>query len=143
MGNNKIQEIYTRLAEDKAFAEELKNFVKGKKFTSLEDEAMTFVEFAQSKNYDISLEAFKAFIENQCKALNEEELDSVNAAGLASIFANAIINKKSGGLCLGAGIGWGEASGYGDTKCYIIGEGLGVSWEKSNWYEETMSGSKK
>jgi hypothetical protein len=143
MENNKIQEIYNRLATDQAFAEELKKFIAGKKFASLEEEAATFVEFAKSQGYDITLEGLKAFADAQCKALNEEELDSVNAAGLASMVADAIVNKKSGGLCLGVGIGWGESSGFGYTMCYIVGEGLGAAWEKSDWYETTMTGSKK
>ena len=129
MENNKIQEIYTRLTTDHAFAEELKKFIAGKKCASLEDEAVTFVKFAKSQGCDITLEELKAFAETQCKALNEEELDSVNAAG--------------GGLCIGLGFGWGEASGLGDTMCYVVGEGLGVSWKDSDWYESTMRSSKK
>ena len=129
MENNKIQEIYNRLTTDQAFAEELKKFIADKKFASLEDEAAAFVEFAKSQGYDITLEDLKAFAKTQCKALNEEELDSVNAAG--------------GGLCIGLGVGWGEASGFGDTMCYVVGEGAGVSWKDSDWYEAAMRGSKK
>ena len=129
MKHNKIQEIYTRLATDQAFAEELKKFAEGKQIASLEEDAAAFIEFAKLQGYDISIDELKAFAEAQCKVLSEEELDSVNAAG--------------GGLCIGLGFGWGEASGLGDTMCYVVGEGLGVSWKDSDWYESTMRSSKK
>ena len=129
MKHNKIQEIYTRLTTDQAFAEELKKFEEGKEITSPEESAAAFIEFAKLQGYDISIDELKAFAEAQCKVLSEEELDSVNAAG--------------GGLCIGLGFGWGEASGLGDTMCYVVGEGLGVSWKDSDWYESTMRSSKK
>ena len=134
-----IQEIYNRLTTDQTFAEELKKFVENREIESAADEAALLVEFAKSQGYDITLEGLKAFADAQCKALNEEELDSVNAAGLASMVADAIVIKKSGGLCLGVGIGWGQSSGFGYTMCYIVGEGLGAAWEKSDWYETAMT----
>ena len=129
MENNKIQEIYTRLTTDQDFAEELKKFAAGKQIASLEEDAAAFIEFAKLQGYDVTIDELKAFAETQCKALSEKELDSVNAAG--------------GGACVGLGFGWGEASGFGDTMCYIVGEGLGVSWKDSDWYETAMTGSKK
>ena len=129
MENNKIQDSYTRLTTDQAFAEELKKFEEGKEITSPEESAAAFIEFAKLQGYDITIDELKAFAEAQCKVLSEEELDSVNAAG--------------GGLCIGLGFGWGEASGLGDTMCYVVGEGLGVSWKDSDWYESTMRSSKK
>ena len=119
MENNKIQEIYNRLTTDQAFAEELKKFIADKKFASLEDEAATFVEFAKSQGYDITADDMQAFIESQCKALTEEELEKINAAG-------------AGGFCLIIGWGWNEAYGIGWTKCSIIGAGLGPTWKDSN-----------
>ena len=119
METNKIQAIYTRLTTDQAFAEELKNFIADKKFASLEDEAATFVEFAKSQDYDITPDDMQAFIEAQCKALNEEELEKINAAG-------------AGGFCIINGWGWNEAYGIGWTKCSIIGAGLGPTWKDSN-----------
>ena len=121
MENNKVQEIYTRLATDQAFAEELKKFIAGKKFASLEDEAVTFVEFAKSQGYDITSEDLKAFAEDKYKALSEEELDSVNAAG-------------AGGFCIIVGVGWGwSEAGTGSMfkcNCYVIGAGIGPGWKE-------------
>ena len=139
MENNKIQEIYTRLATDQAFAEELKKFISGKKFASLEDEAVTFVEFAKSQGYDITLEGLKAFADAQCKALNEEELDSVNAAGIfAALLTTAIVCDKPVGICLGVGVGWGFAEGAGRTECKVVGLGSGITWQEGDRkaYEE-------
>ena len=126
---NKIQEIYDRLTTDQAFAEELKKFVKNKTIASAEEEVTALVEFVKLHGYDITPDDVQAFIKAQCNTMSEEELDSVNAAG--------------GGLCIGLGFGWGEASGFGDTMCYVVGEGAGVSWKDSDWYETAMRGSKK
>jgi uncharacterized protein YmfQ (DUF2313 family) len=84
MENNKILEIYDRLTTDQAFAEELKKFEEGKEITTPEASAAAFIEFAKLQGYDITIEELKAFAENQSKALSEEELDSVNAAGIAT-----------------------------------------------------------
>ena len=131
---NKIQEIYDRLTTDQAFAEELKKFEESKEITSPEESAAAFIEFAKSQGYDITLDELKAFAEAQCKPLSEEELDSVNAAGLASLavdaVANAIKNDKAVGFCLAVGLGWGYGEGLGVTVCKIIGVGEGLSWEK-------------
>ena len=81
MKHNKIQEIYTRLATDQAFAEELKKFAEGKQIASLEEDAAAFIEFAKLQGYEITIDELKAFAEDKYKALSEEELDSVNAAG--------------------------------------------------------------
>ena len=133
---NKIQEIYNRLTNDQAFAEELKKFEESKEITSPEESAAAFIEFAKSQGYDITLDELKAFAEAQCKPLSEEELDSVNAAGgLATLVTDAIMDNiiekdKSIGFCLGIGVGWGYGEGSGFTVCRIIGVGEGVSWEK-------------
>jgi uncharacterized protein YmfQ (DUF2313 family) len=84
MENNKMQEIYNRLITDQTFAEELKKFEEGKEITTPEESAAAFIEFAKLQGYDITIEELKAFAENQSKALSEEELDSVNAAGIAT-----------------------------------------------------------
>ena len=136
MENNKIQEIYTRLINDQAFAEQLKKFEEGKEITSPEESAAAFIEFAKLNGYDITIEEIKAFAEETCKPLSEEELDSVNAAGgLATLVADAIMDNiiekdKSIGFCLVIGAGWGYGEGLGYTICRIIGVGEGVSWEK-------------
>ena len=119
MGNNKIQEIYNRLTTDQAFAEELKKFVEDKNIVSAEDGATAFVEFAKLHGYDITIDDLKAFVETQNRALSEEELEKINAAG-------------AGGFCLVVGWGWNEAYGAGWTKCSIIGGGLGITWGDCN-----------
>ena len=116
---SKIQEIYDRLSTDQAFAEELKKFLKNKKIESAEDGMTAFVEFAKLHGYDITPDDMQAFIESQCKALTEEELEKINAAG-------------AGGFCIIIGWGWNEAYGIGWTKCSIIGAGLGPTWKDSN-----------
>ena len=119
MGNNKIQEIYNRLTTDQAFAEELKKSVENKNIKSAEDGATAFVEFAKLQGYDIALDELKAFVETQCKALSEEELEKINAAG-------------AGGFCFVIGWGWNEGCGAGYTKCSVIGGGLGITWWDCN-----------
>ena len=114
-----IQEIYTRLTTDQAFAGELKKFVENQNIASAEEEAAAFIEFAKSQGYDISIDELKAFVEKQCKALSEEELEKINAAG-------------AGGFCLLIGWGWNEAYGAGWTKCSIIGGGVGATWNDCN-----------
>ena len=132
MKHNKIQEIYTRLTTDQAFAEELKKFEEGKEITSPEESAAAFIKFAKLQGYDISIDELKAFAEAQCKVLSEEELDSVNAAGLATWIADAIVNNKSVGICLGVGVGWGFAEGAGRTLCKVVGVGQGATWQKGD-----------
>ena len=119
MENNKIQEIYNRLTTDQAFAEELKKFVEDKNIVSAEDGATAFVEFAKLHGYDITIDDLKAFIETQNRALSEEELEKINAAG-------------AGGFCLVVGWGWNEGYGAGWTKCSVIGGGLGITWGDCN-----------
>ena len=119
MENNKIQEIYTRLTTDQDFAEELKKFVEDKNIVSAEDGATAFVEFAKLHGYDITIDDLKAFVETQNRALSEEELEKINAAG-------------AGGFCLVVGWGWNEAYGAGWTKCSVIGGGLGITWGDCN-----------
>lgn len=116
---NKIQEIYTRLTTDQAFAEELKKFVEDKKIVSAEDGINAFVKFAKLQGYDITIDELKAFVETQNRALSEEELEKINAAG-------------AGGFCFVIGWGWNEAYGAGWTKCSIVGGGLGITWNDSN-----------
>jgi hypothetical protein len=116
---NKIQEIYTRLTTDQDFAEELKKFVEDKNIVSAEDGATAFVEFAKLHGYDITIDDLIAFIETQNRALSEEELEKITAAG-------------AGGFCLLVGWGWNEAYGAGWTKCSIIGGGLGITWGDCN-----------
>ena len=119
MGNNKIQEIYNRLTTDQAFTDELKKFVEDKKIVSAEDGINAFVKFAKLQGYDITIDELKAFVETQNRALSEEELEKINAAG-------------AGGFCLVIGWGWNEAYGAGWTKCSVIGGGLGITWNDSN-----------
>ena len=119
MGNNKIQEIYNRLTTDQAFAEELKKSVENKNIESAEDGATAFVEFAKLHGYDITIDDLIAFIETQNRALSEEELEKINAAG-------------AGGFCFVIGWGWNEGYGAGYTKCSIIGGGLGITWGDCN-----------
>ena len=119
MKHNKIQEIYTRLTTDQAFAEELKKFVEDKNIASVEDGVTAFVEFAKLQGYDITVDELKAFVETQNRALSEEELEKINAAG-------------AGGFCFVIGWGWNEAYGAGWTKCSVIGGGLGITWNDSN-----------
>ena len=114
-----IQEIYNRLTTDQAFAEELKKFFENKKIESDADEAALLVEFANSQGYDITVDDVQAFVEKQYKALSEEELEKINAAG-------------AGGFCFVIGWGWNEAYGAGWTKCSIVGGGLGITWNDSN-----------
>ena len=119
MENNKIQEIYNRLTTDQAFAKELKKFAEDKKIVSAEDGATAFVEFAKLHGFDVTVDNLKAFVETQNRALSEEELEKINAAG-------------AGGFCFVIGWGWNEAYGIGWTKCSIIGAGLGPTWKDSN-----------
>ena len=119
MKNNNIQEIYTRLTTDQDFAEELKKFAAGKQIASLEEDAAAFIEFAKLQGYEITIDDLKAFIETQNRALSEEELEKINAAG-------------AGGFCLVVGWGWNEAYGAGWTKCSVIGGGLGITWGDCN-----------
>ena len=119
MENNKIQEIYNRLTTDQAFAEELKKFVEDKKIVSAEDGINAFIEFAKLQGYDITIDELKAFVETQNRALSEEELEKINAAG-------------AGGFCFVIGWGWNEAYGAGWTKCSIVGGGLGATWNDCN-----------
>ena len=119
MANNKIQEIYTRLTTDQAFAEELKKFEEGKEITSPEESAAAFIEFAKLQGYDITIDELKAFVETQNRALSEEELEKINAAG-------------AGGFCFVIGWGWNEGYGAGWTKCSVIGGGLGITWGDCN-----------
>ena len=114
-----IQDIYNRLTADQAFAEELKKFVENKKIESAADEAALLVEFANSQGYDVTADDVQAFVEKQYKALSEEELEKINAAG-------------AGGFCLLLGWGWNEAYGAGWTKCSIIGAGIGPTWNDCN-----------
>ena len=127
MKHNKIQEIYTRLTTDQAFAEELKKFEEGKEITSPEESAAAFIEFAKLQGYDINIDELKAFVETQCQALNEEELEKINAAG-------------AGGFCIVIGWGWNEGYGAGYTKCSIIGGGLGVTWNDCNDPDNEFAG---
>ena len=130
MKHNKMQEIYNRLITDQAFAEELKKFEEGKEITTPEESAAAFIEFAKLQGYDVTVDELKAFAENQCKALNEEELDSVNAAGIVSWITDIVENNKSTGLCIGFGVGWGLAEGAGKTDCKVLGLGVGVTWKE-------------
>ena len=98
MENNKIQEIYNRLATDQAFAEELKKFVETRTVATPDDEVAALLDFAKLQGYDVTIDDLKEFIENQCRSLTEEELESVNAAG-------------AGGFCIVIGVGWGNARG--------------------------------
>ena len=116
-----MQEIYNRLTTDQAFAEELKKFFENKKIESAADEAALLAEFAKSQGYDITADDVQAFVEKQCKALSEDELEKINAAG-------------AGGFCIivGAGWGWSEA-GTGSIfkcNCYVIGAGIGPGWKE-------------
>ena len=111
-----IQEIYTRLTTDQAFAEELKKFVENREIESAADEVTAFVDFSRSQGYDITSDDVQTFVENQCKALSEEELEKINAAG-------------AGGYCMLVGFGWNYGYGIGVTKCSIIGIGLGATWK--------------
>jgi hypothetical protein len=132
MENNKVQEIYNRLTTDQAFAEELKKFEEGKEITTPEESAAAFIEFAKLQGYDVTVDELKAFAENQSKALSEEDLDSVNAAGIATWIAKAIVTNKPTGVCLGVGLGWGLAEGVGVTDCKIIGQGSGFGWKEGD-----------
>jgi hypothetical protein len=132
MENNKMQEIYNRLITDQAFAEELKKFEDGKEITTPEESAAAFIEFAKLQGYDVTIDEMKAFAENQSKALSEEELDSVNAAGILTLLAGAIAFDKSVGLCLGVGAGWGFSEGAGRTDCKVLGVGMGVGWQEGD-----------
>ena len=117
MENNKIQEIYARLTTDQAFAEELKKFVENKTVASQEEEVTALVEFAKLYGYDITPDDVQAFVEKQYKALSEEELEKINAAG-------------AGGVCIIVGVGWGWSDGVGRCNCYVIGVGAGVGWKE-------------
>ena len=116
MENNKVQEIYTRLTTDQTFAEELKKFVENKNIASQEEDAAAFIEFAKLQGYEITIDELKAFADDKCKALSEEDLEKINAAG-------------AGGFCIIVGAGWGwseaETGSIFRCNCYIIGFGIG------------------
>ena len=114
-----MQEIYNRLTTDQAFAEELKKFFENKKIESAADEAALLAEFAKSQGYDITADDVQAFVEKQCKALSEDELEKINAAG-------------AGGFCIivGAGWGWSESVSIFKCNCYVIGAGIGPGWKE-------------
>ena len=116
---NKIQEIYNRLTTDQAFVEELKKFVENKNIASQEENAAAFIEFAKLHGYEITPDELKAFAEDKCKALSEEELENINAAG-------------AGGFCIivGAGWGWSESVSIFKCNCYVIGAGIGPGWKE-------------
>ena len=116
---NKIQEFYNRLTTDQAFVEELKKFVENKDIASQEENAAAFIEFAKLHGYEITPDELKAFAEDKCKALSEEELENINAAG-------------AGGFCIivGAGWGWSESVSIFKCNCYVIGVGIGPGWKE-------------
>ena len=117
---NKIQEIYTRLTTDQAFAEELKKFVEARTIVTPDDEVDALLEFAKVQGYDVTVDDLKEFAGKQYQALTEEELETVNAAG-------------AGGFCFIIGVGWGHAKGAENgpaTQCYVIGVGGGVTWNE-------------
>ena len=116
---NKIQEFYNRLTTDQAFVEELKKFVENKDIASQEENAAAFIEFAKLHGYEITPDELKAFAEDKCKALSEEELENINAAG-------------AGGFCIivGAGWGWSESVSIFKCNCYVIGAGIGPGWKE-------------
>ena len=118
---NKIQEIYTRLTTDQAFAEELKNFVKARTIVTPDDEVEALLEFAKVQGYDITVDDLKEFAGKQYQALTEEELESINAAA-------------AGGLCFLIGGGWGRGKGAENgptTHCYGLGVGVGFTWKEA------------
>jgi hypothetical protein len=117
---NKIQEIYTRLTNDQAFAEELKKFVETRNIVTPDDEVEALLEFAKVQGYEATIDDLKEFAEKQYQALTEEELELINAAG-------------AGGACFLIGAGWGHAKGAENgpsTHCYVIGVGGGVTWNE-------------
>ena len=116
---NKIQEIYTRLTTDQAFAEELKKFVENKNIASQEEDAAAFIEFAKLHGYEITTDELKAFADEKCKALSEEDLEKINAAGAF-------------GFCMivGAGWGWSESTSFFKCNCYVVGFGIGPGWKE-------------
>ena len=121
MGNNRIQEIYTRLTTDQAFVEELKKFMETRAIVVPDDEVAALLDFAKLQGYDVTLDDLKDFAEKQCQALSDEELESINAAG-------------AGGLCILVGVGWGNAKGAENgpsTSCYVVGVGAGVTWKEA------------
>ena len=121
MENNKIQEIYNRLATDQAFAEELKKFVETRTVSTPDDEVAVLLDFAKLQGYDVTLDDLKEFVENQYRSLTEEELESINAAGAI-------------GFCFVVGLGWGRAKGAENgptTHCYVGGIGVGVGWKEA------------
>ena len=113
---NKIQEFYNRLATDQSFAEELKKFVENKNIASPEEDAAAFIEFAKLQGYENTIDELNAFAEEKCKALSEEDLEKINAAG-------------AGGFCIIVGVGWGwSEAGKGSIfkcNCYVVGFGIG------------------
>ena len=118
---NKIQEIYTRLTTDQAFAEELKNFVEARTIVTPDDEVEALLEFAKVQGYDITVDDLKEFAGKQYQALTEEELESINAAA-------------AGGLCFLIGGGWGRGKGAENgptTHCYGLGVGVGLTWKEA------------
>jgi hypothetical protein len=118
---NKIQEIYNRLTNDQAFAEELKKFVEARNITTPDNEVEALLEFAKVQGYDVTLDDLKDFAEKQYRSLTEEELESINAAG-------------AGGACFLIGAGWGRGKGAENgptTHCYVIGVGVGVTWQEA------------
>ena len=118
---NKIQEIYTRLTTDQAFAEELKNFLEARTIVTPDDEVEALLEFAKVQGYDITVDDLKEFAGKQYQALTEEELESINAAA-------------AGGLCFLIGGGWGRGKGAENgptTHCYGLGVGVGFTWKEA------------
>ena len=121
MENNNIQEIYTRLTTDQAFAEELKKFVETRTVATPDDGVTALLDFAKLQGYDVTLDDLKEFAEKQYRSLTEEELESINAAG-------------AGGACFLIGAGWGRGKGAENgptTHCYVIGVGVGVTWQEA------------
>ena len=121
MENNDIQKIYTRLTTDQAFAEELKKFTAARTIATPDDEVAVLLDFAALQGYTVTLDALKDFAEKQCQALNDEELELINAAG-------------AGGFCIVVGVGWGNAQGAENgptTNCYVVGVGVGVTWKEA------------
>ena len=105
------------MTTEQALAEELKKFVENKNIASQEEDAAAFVEFAKLQGYDITVDELNEFVEKQYKALSEEELEKINAAG-------------AGGVCAIVGVGWGWSEGAGRCNCYVIGVGAGAGWKE-------------
>ena len=100
-------------------SEAFDKFFENKKIESAADEVALLVEFANSQGYDVTADDVQAFAEKQYKALSEEELEKINAAG-------------AGGFCIivGAGWGWSESVSIFKCNCYVIGAGIGPGWKE-------------